>query len=247
MTSGVYQVNTAGFKRRGSAVGEAQLQGLTPRGFLRIAARARPDERPTAGREAAVVDRVDLYWLPLGAGGHCVRFSGGLFEAVDAHRRRRQRAALYHSALEVRSAAQRYVNALAPACTVPAPDRGVVGEGAVGAGALGRLRLFRYEIRRWREGRIPDLAEAVDSPRCVSEDAAVARSVLALVPQVPRLVWGRDERRTGDRWNSNSVIAWLLSQAGVDAGAVRPPPGGRAPGWDAGVQVGRAQRVPTDF
>ena len=23
---------------------------------------------------------VDLYWLPLGAGGHCVRFNGRVFE-----------------------------------------------------------------------------------------------------------------------------------------------------------------------
>jgi hypothetical protein len=40
-------------------------------------------------------------------------------------------------------------------------------------------------------------------------------------------------------WNSNSVIAWVLATAGVDVDAVRPPDGGRAPGWDAGVAVAR--------
>jgi hypothetical protein len=42
---------------------------------------------------------------------------------------------------------------------------GVVGEGAVGARAAGRFRLFRYEVRRWRDGVIPDVAEAVESPQ----------------------------------------------------------------------------------
>ena len=35
---------------------------------------------------------VELYWIPLGAGGHCVRFNGRVFEAIEAacqHRPRR--------------------------------------------------------------------------------------------------------------------------------------------------------------
>jgi hypothetical protein len=40
-------------------------------------------------------------------------------------------------------------------------------------------------------------------------------------------------------WNSNSIIAWLLERAGIDAAAVAPPSGGRAPGWAAGVAVAR--------
>jgi hypothetical protein len=43
-------------------------------------------------------------------------------------------------------------------------------------------------------------------------------------------------------WNSNSVIAWLLARAGLSAETVRPPPGGRAPGWAAGVAVARCQQ-----
>jgi hypothetical protein len=38
-------------------------------------------------------------------------------------------------------------------------------------------------------------------------------------------------------WNSNSVIAWLLTRAGIDAGAIQPPQPGRAPGWRAGLVV----------
>jgi hypothetical protein len=29
---------------------------------------------------------VDLYWIPLGAGGHSVRFNGRVFEAIEAAR-----------------------------------------------------------------------------------------------------------------------------------------------------------------
>jgi len=36
-------------------------------------------------------------------------------------------------------------------------DRGVVSEGPVGAAFLGRSRLFRYEVRCWHGGSIPDL------------------------------------------------------------------------------------------
>ena len=44
---------------------------------------------------------VDLYWLPLGAGGHFVRLNGRVFEAVAARVGRRRACDLYHSALEV--------------------------------------------------------------------------------------------------------------------------------------------------
>jgi len=44
---------------------------------------------------------VDLYWLPLGAGGHFVRLNGRLYEALDARLQRRPARDLYHSALQV--------------------------------------------------------------------------------------------------------------------------------------------------
>ena len=167
---------------------------------------------------AARCDRrsmVDLYWLPLGAGGHFVRLNGRAYETVVARIERRPACALYHSALEVRSGGRRFVIEMTP--VLRGADRGVVGEGRVGARWAGRLRIFRYEIRRWPGGTIPDVDEAVESPRRLSSDPDVAERLLALVPEVPTPVWGRDELAAGEMWNSNSVVAWLLARSGIDA------------------------------
>ena len=181
--------------------------------------------------------RVDLYWLPLGAGGRCVRANGMMYETVAAQLTGRERRALYHSALQVHLAGERFVIEMAPVWNTPDPGRGVVGEGPVGLRVLGRSRLFRYEVRCWLGGRIPDVAEAVDSPQHVSHDAGRARRVLDLVPAFPRRTWGADEQRTGDMWNSNSLTSWLLARSDHDLGSVSPPVGGRAPGWTAGLVV----------
>ena len=52
---------------------------------------------------------------------------------------------------------------------------------------------------------------------------------------MPFLVWGRDELRVHEMWNSNSQISWLLARAGIDVDSIKPPAGGRAPGWHAGL------------
>jgi hypothetical protein len=182
---------------------------------------------------------VELFWLPLGAGGHSVRLNGLLYEALMAARERRPRLALYHAALRVTLPEGRYVVEQAPVPDARGSERGVVVEGPVGTRRAGRLRLFRYEIRVWADGEIPDIAEAVDSPRNLSDDDATAHKVIGAVREVPPLVWGRDERGTGEMWNSNAVIAWVLSRAGIDAAAIAPPAGGRAPGWRAGLTVAR--------
>lgn len=176
---------------------------------------------------------VDVYWIPLGVGQHVVRVSGAIYEALVATVQRRPRRRLFHSALVVECSAGRFVIEVTP---VPGGgDRGVVAEGAVGLAIAGRLRLFRYEVRCWRDGIIPDLGYAVDSPVCVTDDEAVARRILELVPAVPTAVWGRDELRAGEMWNSNSVTSWLLARVGLADAAGSPP--GRAPGWDAGIVV----------
>ena len=187
---------------------------------------------------------IDLYWLPLGAGGHSVRWNGRIFEWVAAGLDRRDRCDLYHSALEVRVPEARFVIEQAPVHDWSGEERGVVAEGAVGARWAGRFRIFRYEIRLWRGGHIPDVAEAVDSPRRLSDHEQVARRVLDVVPQVPTPVWGRDELGTGEMWNSNAVIAWVIARTGIDAESIQPPQRGRAPGWRAGVVV--AQRTDAD-
>lgn len=186
----------------------------------------------------ALVDEawVDLYWLPLGAGGHSVRVNGRVFEWIEARRAGREPLALYHSALEIGLGPERFVIEVAPESR---SAHGVVSGGAVGSRLAGLAPLFRYEVRCWAGGTIPDLDEAVESPRRVSADRVVARAVLELAPRAPAPVWGRDELGAGEMWNSNSVISWLLVSAGVDAERIELPVGGRAPGWDAGIVVAR--------
>ena len=182
---------------------------------------------------------VDLYWLPLGAGGHFVRLNGRLYEALAARLQRRPAYDLYHSALQVNVPEGTFVIEQTPVHDWSGKDRGVVADGAVGTLWAGRFRIFRYEIRLWRGGHIPDVAEAVDSPRRLTNDEARARRVLDVVPQVPTPVWGRDELAAGEMWNSNSVIAWTLARSEIDTESIQPPAGGRAPGWQAGLVVAR--------
>jgi hypothetical protein len=189
---------------------------------------------------------VDLYWLPLGAGGHSVRLNGRVFEAVAARLERRPACDLYHSALEVRVPEGRFVIEQAPVRDSNGSERGVVAEGAVGSRWAGRFRIFRYEVRRWRGGVIPDVDEAVESPQRLTEDPEVARRVLDLVADVPTAVWGRDELRAGEMWNSNSLIAWLIARCGLAAESIHVPARGRAPGWRAGLVVARRQETLPD-
>lgn len=182
---------------------------------------------------------VDLYWLPLGAGGHSVRLNGRIFEAVVARVERRPRRDLYHSALTVRVPEGEFIIEMAPVRDGDGAQRGVASEGPVGSRWAGTLRIFRYENRCWPGGVIPDIEEAVDSPRRLTSDTARARRVVELMPKAPTPVWGRDELETGEMWNSNSLISWLIARSGLDAEAVHPPVGGRAPGWHAGLVVAR--------
>ena len=184
---------------------------------------------------------VDLYWIPLGAGGHVVRLNGKVYEAIKALAERRSRYALYHTALEISLPVGRFVVESAPIRDDRGPQRGVVAEGPVGTEWLGHFRLFRYEIRLWAGGSIPDASEAVSSPVHVTDDVATAERIVELVSSVPTLVWGRDELHTGDMWNSNSLTSWLLARGGVATSTLHPPPGGRAPGWNAGLELARRQ------
>ena len=185
---------------------------------------------------------VDLYWLPLGAGGHSVRLNGRVFEPVAARLARRPPCDLYHSGLVVRVPDGRFVIEQAPVRDKNGLERGVVAEGAVGSRWAGRFRIFRYEVRRWRDGVIPDIGEAVESPQRLTDDPSLAQHFLDLVPTVPSLVWGRDESRTGEMWNSNSLTSWLIARSGLHVESVHPSAGGRAPGWQAGLVVARRQQ-----
>ena len=68
---------------------------------------------------------VDLYWIPLGAGGHSVAFNGRVFEAFTAARRHRDRCDIYHAALVVEVDGDRYAIELAPSPDDDGARRGV--------------------------------------------------------------------------------------------------------------------------
>lgn len=188
---------------------------------------------------------VDLFWLPLGAGGRFVRWNGRVYERLSAWHEHRGPQDLYHSGLMVGVDQVTYAVEMGPVWNVTASGRGVVCEGPVGSAWLGRFRAFRYEVRCWPGGYIPDVEEAVDSPVRVTEDPARVTALLRVLEEVPPLTWGRDELGTGEMWNSNSVVSWALARTGHDMGAIRPPRGGRAPGWNAGLAFAGRHDVPT--
>lgn len=181
-----------------------------------------------------------LYWLPLGAGGvGFVRMNGRIYESIKARLERRQPLDLYHTALEIRVPEGRFtVENAWPSPDADVASRGVVLEGPVFSRQLSRFRPFRYEVRCWREGVIPDADEAV-AVQLLSAETEQARLLLRMVASTPAMIWGRDELGSGEMWNSNSVVAYLLIRAGVPAMSIEIPSGGRAPGWESGVELAR--------
>lgn len=188
----------------------------------------------STAREPVEASPVEVLWLPLGAGSPVVAASGRVYERASATVHRRRAVPLFHSALRVRHDGSPYVVEMAPVWSLPDRERGVVCTGPVGAAPLGRLRLFRYEVRCWPHGRIPDVAHLVGAPTPVPTDPGRTAALLAAVRAVPVLTWGRDELGAGDMWNSNSLVSWALAASDHDADLL-PPNGGRAPGWLAGV------------
>jgi hypothetical protein len=193
-------------------------------------------------RDGEIRPGLSLLWIPLGAGSSfpVVRWSGRAYEALAARREHRPPKDLYHAALEVGAFGASFVVELTPAWGAGHSPDGAVASGPVGLRFLGAWSLFRYEVHCWRDGVIPDRDQAVGGPQLLSGDEEVARRVLELAPAFPTAVWGRDEFGTGDMWNSNSLVAWLLARSGIPAADLNPPRNGRAPGWAAGLAVASA-------
>jgi len=211
---------------------------------LLLRAERQPDRPPVRVVDATAAvssgeGSIDLYWLPLGAGGHSVRFNGIIYEAISSLLRRRPRCDVYHSALQIRTSSGFFAVEMTPVPNRRSWERGVVAEGPVGMSWAGRLRIFRYEVRRWRDGRVPDLEYAVASPVRVADDPLLAQRVLELLPSIPTPTWGRDELQAGEMWSCNSITSWVLTRAGFDMEMIPFPPRARAPGWDAGITVAR--------
>src|SRR6266498_2273759 len=135
---------------------------------------------PPFAREASQAS-IDLYWLPLGAGGWFVRLNRRIYEAIHALLERRRPRDLYHSALEVRVPEGRFViDNSWPIPDAKGASRGVVGEGPVASRRIARFRPFRYEVRRWRnEGHIGRPRSGRKSP------APERRSTLGASPARP--------------------------------------------------------------
>ena len=190
---------------------------------------------------------VDLYWLPLGAGApsgsHLVGLAGKMYEALSA-------------AVELTAAAR----------PLPRRSRDSTGRrmlrhrgrpvtGRPWGEPRGRCRRPRRHPFCRRPAalslRNPLLVQrphrgcrrgSRESDPAHRRTGVIARRLLELGPEAPTPVWGRDELRAGDMWNSNSVISWLLARAGLPVQDVSLPPDGRAPGWEAGIVVARRAR-----
>ena len=109
-----------------------------------------------ASNDADDVGSVVLYWLPLGAGGHSVRWSGRVFEAFGGLHRHRPVRDLYHSALEVRIGVERFVIEMTPVWVDHVADRGVVQEGPSACAGLAGLPCFatRFAVGATASSRI---------------------------------------------------------------------------------------------
>jgi hypothetical protein len=100
------------------------------------------DIRHTEVRRSASA-AVDLFWIPLGAGAHIVRWNGKVYEAIKALAQRRPRCDLYHSALEVTVPQGRFVIEVTPipdqrgpeAASSPRARLGPEGPGGSGCSA----------------------------------------------------------------------------------------------------------------
>ena len=57
---------------------------------------------------------VDLYWIPLGAGGRSVRFNGVVYEAMAASIEHRRRCDIYHSVLAIALPSGRFMVEMTP-------------------------------------------------------------------------------------------------------------------------------------
>jgi hypothetical protein len=185
---------------------------------------------------------VDLHWIPLGAGGHSVRFNGKVFEAISSLIDGRPRCEIYHSALTIHVPDGFFTVEMTPIPDRRGWQRGVVAEGAVGRHWAGHLRIFRYEIRCWRDGVIPDLQFTPVRPARLTDMVPTAERILEVLPSVPRAVWGRDQLRAGEMWSCNSIISWALTRAGLNTESIALPQGGRAPGWQAGIVAAQRRR-----
>ena len=103
-------------------------------------------------QEGRLAPAVDLYWIPLVAGGHVVRLSGTFYEALKALVEHRPRLDLYHSALQIMLPDDRFVIECAAILNL----RVAAAHTAVLPSALALRRI----VDRLRRGLVPDPGDA---------------------------------------------------------------------------------------
>lgn len=152
-----------------------------------------------------------VLWTPVGAGGHLVGRTSHWWERIHAVLEHRKPQLLVHAALEIRVDHDRYVIEMAPHWSAPRVDRGVVATGPVGLRWLGRSALFRYEVRCWRSGSIPDRRWAVAGPTLFQ----TKRSQLAAAATCPRCSHpGLGPHRSRHRGHVELELAGVLAVDG---------------------------------
>jgi hypothetical protein len=202
---------------------------------------SRGRDRPSVGSEALL----ELLWIPLGAGekSGLVHASGRAFEAVSARLQRRARCDLFHSALVARHDGQTFAIEQAPAWGAGPGDRGVVATGPVGLRWLGRSALFRYEVRRWAGGVIPDAASAVGGPQRAADRRRTRRASAGSRPFCPSHDVGAG--RAGNRRHVELELAGVVAarqQRALPRRRAAPGPGAGA-GMAGGAGRGAAGPV----
>ncbi len=184
---------------------------------------------------------VDLYWLPLGAGGRVVRWCGRLYESWAAWREHRDRAALFHAGLMLRLDDTAFAVEMGPVWNVTEPDRGVLLEGPSARGGSAVSGLPATRCGAGRAATFPDLARRCDPVRTTHEPGTVAGRPGRAPAAAAAHTWGRDELGAGEMWNSNSAVAWhSRAPATTWTPSDRRPAAGRPGGRPASCWPGAA-------
>ena len=180
---------------------------------------------------------IDLYWLPLGAGGHSVRVNGKNLRS--GRRVARPSRSLRPLPLRppgvrargtIRDRAGTGVGRRRPRRHYQGRRRNTRGPTFPALPLRDPALARRGHPGRRRGGREPSPPERRSRLRASAARAGAAGANARI---------GIDELGAGEMWNSNSTISWLLARTGLDVEAIQPPARGRAPGWQAGIVIAR--------
>lgn len=186
---------------------------------------------------------LELFWLPLGAGGHSVRVNGKVYEALLARAQRRASRDLYHAALVAELPDGH-----------PLSRSGPSGTGSPAPPIAARWCRARSACVRWAVAVVPLRGAALagrshPGPRVRRGRPASSHRRRGRRTTCPR----RRDRRAGADLGPRRARArgdvelqlrhtWVLVRAGLDPSEVQPPSSGRAPGFDAGLAAARREQ-----